>query len=61
MFVFDHLTNEIKQVTFAPTDDSVPVKRNAHTICANKDFAYIFGGANGDGPLSDLHEFEFKT
>ena len=61
MFVFDYSTNEIKQVSFAPKDDYVPVKRNAHTICANDQFAYIFGGANSDGPLSDLNEFEFKT
>ena len=30
-------------------------------MVATKRAAYIFGGANEDGPLNDLWEFEFST
>jgi len=30
-------------------------------MVANKKAAFIFGGANEDGPLNDLYEFEFST
>jgi len=42
-------------------DEKKPPKRNSHTICANDKAAYIFGGANLDGPLGDLYEFNFET
>ena len=51
----------MRQIDVLPTDDSLPKIRNSHTMCASSKAAYIFGGANCDGPMGDLHEFNFET
>lgn len=52
--------NSLQQVEFK-LDDPVPAKRNSHTMVATDKCAYIFGGANQDGPLNDLWELDFET
>lgn len=52
--------NKLKQVEFKH-DEAVPPKRNSHTMVASPHSAYIFGGANSDGPLNDLWRFDFET
>lgn len=38
-----------------------PPKRNSHTLVQIEDTAYMFGGANSDGPLKDLYKWELKS
>jgi hypothetical protein len=57
-FNFEDLT--LKQVEFSH-NSTVPAKRNSHTMVSTQRAAYIFGGANENGPLNDLYEFEFET
>ena len=45
----------------AKSGEVVPPKRNSHTIVSKDDKAYIFGGANSDGPRKDLFELDLKT
>lgn len=42
---------------------TVPTPRNSHTITLSKDgrSAYIFGGANPDGPLNDLYKLNLEN
>lgn len=62
--VFDEMwmfkDNQVTQVDFAH-DAQIPAKRNSHSMVSNKEKAYIFGGANQDGPLNDLWEFDFES
>ena len=58
---------EMKQVEFEQ-GRVVPVKRNSHSVTARKDgeVAYVFGGANEDGPRNDmfrvdLHSLDFAN
>ena len=51
--------NILKEVEFG-LNDSIPVKRNSHSMVATNKSAYIFGGANVDGPLHDLWSFDFE-
>ena len=39
----------------------MPPKRNSHTMVTSGDKAYIFGGANSDGPRKDLFELDLTT
>lgn len=41
--------------------DVVPPRRNSHTIVAKDDKAWVFGGANNDGPRKDLFTLDLKT
>ena len=43
-------------------DNSVkPMARNSHTLTKLDDQrAYLFGGANEDGPLKDLYELDLQ-
>ena len=59
MYVLDLATKVLKEVS--ELDETKPPKRNSHSICATDKAAYIFGGANLDGPLNDLYEFNFET
>jgi len=41
----------------------IPPKRNSHTFTLSKDgkHAYLFGGANEEGPLNDLYRLDLET
>ena len=44
-------------------DPKVPEERNSHTFVRepNSKKSYLFGGANQNGPLGDLWEFDEST
>lgn len=52
--------NEVKQVELDP-NAPCPAPRNSHSMTVVKGKAYIFGGANHDGPLADLWEFDMQN
>jgi hypothetical protein len=64
LFEFDPETLSLKQIESA-AGDLVPPRRNSHAmVCANTadaGKAYIYGGANCDGPLKDLYELDLTT
>ena len=60
LYEFDPSTKSLKHIEANP-GDVVPAKRNSHTMVAKEDKAYLFGGANSDGPLKDLFELDLKT
>lgn len=41
----------------------IPAIRNSHTMTLSNDgkSAYLFGGANQDGPLKDLYKLNLET
>ena len=40
----------------------MPPVRNSHTLTKGPNGkAYLFGGANSDGPLKDLYELDLET
>ena len=39
----------------------MPPKRNSHTLTIAGDKAFLFGGANSDGPRKDLFSIDLKT
>ena len=40
----------------------MPPVRNSHTLTKGANGkAYLFGGANSDGPLKDLYELDLET
>ena len=54
---------ESKQVRLieAKLGDVVPPRRNSHSMVAHGEKAYVFGGANNDGPRNDLFELDLAT
>ncbi|CAD8125679.1 unnamed protein product [Paramecium sonneborni] len=38
-----------------------PKARNSHTLTYYKERLYLFGGANDNGPLNDLHIYDIKS
>jgi hypothetical protein len=38
-----------------------PAPRNSHTLVQGVDAAYLFGGANEEGPRRDLHKLDLDT
>ena len=62
VFTFDPLSLEFKQRDYLD-GEFLPKERNSHTIVRDKKkpIAYIFGGANEDGPLKDLYKLNLET
>lgn len=65
VYTYDEKKNELKQIDYLKDGQVVPQPRNSHSTAQNEKFAYIYGGANEEGPLNDcfafdLTEFGFK-
>ena len=60
MYVFDLETKELKQQEYAEGKIKPPI-RNSHTLTKDGTKAYLFGGANSDGPLKDLYSLDLET
>ena len=60
LYTLDLETKELKQQEY---DDGkiVPPKRNSHTLTKDGTKAYLFGGANSDGPLKDLYSLDLES
>jgi hypothetical protein len=65
MFTYDLESHEIDEVNL-PEGAVIPRPRNSHTLTqvthteTNQE-AYLFGGANGEGPLKDLYRLNLIT
>lgn len=65
LFILDLETKMLKQHEW-PEGAVVPAVRNSHTLTkgtseSTSSKAYLFGGANTDGPLKDLYELDMET
>ena len=60
VYVFDYKNKKLKQFDYLEGTVE-PKKRNSHTLVQDSEAAYIFGGANSDGPLKELYKLELKS
>ena len=63
MFVLDLTTKSMTSIEYADGQIAPPV-RNSHSLTkgpADSGKAYLFGGANSEGPLKDLYELDLET
>ena len=61
LFELDLETKALKQIEQADGKITPPI-RNSHTMTKLDDSkAYIFGGANEEGPLKDLYELDLTN
>ena len=61
LYVLDTKSNELKLHEYKEGKVK-PFARNSHTLTKLDDKkAYLFGGANEDGPLKDLFELDLET
>lgn len=61
VFVFDHAQQKLEKIEYLKQGDVVPKERNSHSFVANGKTAYIFGGANNEGPLNDAFELDLES
>lgn len=61
MFVFDHALQKLEKVEYLKDGDILPKERNSHSFVQNGKTAYIFGGANNEGPLNDAFELDLES
>ena len=61
MFVYDHKTNEIEQHEYLKEGLVIPEPRNSHGFIQKESKAYIFGGANEEGPRNDAYELNLEN
>lgn len=61
LYILNLEDNTLKEHIYQK-DKVIPPKRNSHTMTKlNDQKAYLFGGANTDGPLKDLYELNLET
>ena len=61
LFVYHHDKNEIEQIEYLKEGVIVPKPRNSHSFIQSGQKAYIFGGANEEGPLNDAFELDLES
>jgi hypothetical protein len=61
VFVFHHDTNKLEKIEYLQQGAVVPKPRNSHSFVANGKTAYIFGGANNEGPLNDAFSLDLES
>lgn len=61
VFVFHHEDQKLEKIEYLKEGDIVPKQRNSHSFVSNGQTAYIFGGANNEGPLNDAYEMDLET
>ena len=62
LYTLDLSTYEMKHIDYMD-GQTAPAVRNSHTMTMGEDgtCAYLFGGANQDGPLKDLYRLDLST
>ena len=60
LFAYDHEKNEIEQIEYLKDGLIIPKKRNSHLFVQNGNKAYLYGGANEEGPLNDAFELDLE-
>lgn len=53
--------NEFEKIEYIKDGQVVPKPRNSHTMSQSGGKAYVYGGANEDGPLNDAFEVDLET
>lgn len=61
MFTYDHAKNEIEKYEYLKEGLIVPKPRNSHSFVQHGTKAYVYGGANEDGPLNDAFELDLES
>lgn len=68
VYSYNHKNNELEKLEhdlqeFLKNKETyiIPAKRNSHTFVQNEKVAYIYGGANEDGPLNDAFSLDLET
>ena len=61
VFVYHHEKNELEKIEYLQEGQVVPKPRNSHSFTQNGSKAYVFGGANEEGPLNDAFEFDLES
>ena len=61
MFVYHHESQKLEKIEFLKEGDVVPKERNSHSFLGNGKTAYIFGGANNEGPLNDCFSLDLES
>ena len=57
---YHHEKNELEQIEYI-NDAVVPKPRNSHSTAVGDGVAYLFGGANEEGPLNDAYTLDLKN
>ena len=61
VFKFHHEKNELEKIEYLQEGVIVPKPRNSHGFIQSGDKAFIFGGANEEGPLNDAYELDLDS
>ena len=57
LHIYHHEKNELEQIEYID-DAVVPKPRNSHSTAVGEGVAYLFGGANEEGPLNDAYTLD---
>ena len=61
VFLYHAAKNEVEKVEYLSNGAIVPKPRNSHGMVQKDDIAYIYGGANEEGPLNDAYTLDLKS
>lgn len=61
VYVYHHDQLKLEKIEYLKEGAIVPKGRNSHSFVSNGKTAFIFGGANNDGPLNDAFEFDLES
>ena len=61
LFVYNHETNEIEQQEYLKEGLIIPKVRNSQLFVQSGNKAFVYGGANQEGPLNDAFELDLET
>lgn len=61
VFVFNEAANKLEKIEYLKEGAIVPKPRNSHSFLQNGKIAYIYGGANNEGPLNDAFKLDLEN
>ena len=60
LYAYHHDKNELEQIEYLKEGVIIPKPRNSHSFIQSGNKAYIYGGANEEGPLNDAFELDLE-